>query len=152
MCPNAYPIHQLYPRLLMRKMINPLNVKVAVDFIQETQEVETIYTSSSMEIFNKQMFENWNAIKKEVKELEKFKKFESISFDHPLISKYFTSTYSKPSLYISTDKKLAEILKVQAKNKAMLEYVDFPYCMESKDLTHKNYIGLVELLKKVMVF
>jgi hypothetical protein len=70
-----------------------------------------------------------------------------------LVTKYFDpNKETKADLLIKTERQLDYLLGVQAKNAKTLKWIEMPYYVSKNDLSEDRYSGLVELLKKVMVF
>ena len=152
MCDTAYHIDTLYPTMLRRKMINPANIKAAVDFLKKFEDVPSLYKNKNLDVVNKVVHKYYEEVKAEAKELEKYEDYQYMDFDCELVSKYVKFDNLKSDLVIKTDKKLAYLYEVADKNKDIIKWVNLPYYADDVDLKGNNYSGLVELLKKVMVF
>jgi hypothetical protein len=153
MAPNAYRIELVYPMILRRKMINPNNIKIANDFVKKFEDLEEIYTSTGMELINAVAAKYYKEVKAEKADLEKYENFRYIDFNSTLVTKYFDpNKETKADLLIKTERQLDYLLGVQAKNAKTLKWIEMPYYVSKNDLSEDRYSGLVELLKKVMVF
>lgn len=154
MCPNAYRVELIYPILLRRKFVNPLNVLVANNYISKHDGLEGVFANESFGIINKVAADYYKEVKKEIEDLKVFEKYEHVNFNSELISKYVdVSKITNATLIIKTERQLNYLLEVQNRNKEVIKWIDFPVSnMKYLDLNRDCYIGLVEVLKKVMVF
>ena len=152
MCPNAYHIDMLYPLMLRRKMVNPIDILAANDYLDKIDELDSIYRNETFDSINKVVKEYWDAIKAEKEELKPYRKYDDANLNHDLITKYVDLNKMKGKLVIKTERKLNYLFEVEDKNKKMLEWVNLPYYADEANFTENRYSGLVEMLKKVMVF
>jgi hypothetical protein len=153
MCSNALHIDYLYPTMLRRKMVNPANIAKANSYISKYSELEdSIYVNKTFDVINKVTCDYHNEVKQEIDSLKSFENYSLIDFDHPLIKKWFDTTNAKSDLVLKTERKLNYLLEVQEKNKEILKWVDMPWHIHNNTLREERYNGLVELLKKVLVF
>lgn len=152
MSPNAYHIDLVYPILLRRKMINPANIEVAINFINRYDSLDGMYKGNFGKV-NTKVVRYKNDIEKEIKELKKYELYASINFDNYLITKY-VDKLTKPSINIRGDKKMDWLLKIEEDNKLFINWIELPYYGYDGILNfqNKSHDSLVELLKKVMVF
>lgn len=153
MCPNAYHIDLLYPILLRRKMINPANIEAATKFVNRYSDLSELYKGNFGKI-NTKVVRYKIEVEKEVEELKKYSRYSNINFDHYLITKYVNiNTKAKKTLVIKTTKKLDYLLKIDAKNKDIINWFNLPYMYYNEGVKFEDkHDGLVALLKKVMVF
>jgi len=122
MCQNTYSINLLYPMMLRRKMVNPLDIKTANDFSSKWSEVQGIFQSKHMGLINNVASKYRKEVDEEVETLASYKGFRSVDFTHPLIAKYFNASNSKSgSLKIKTERQLNYLLDIQAKNAKVLK-------------------------------
>lgn len=151
MSKNAYHINTIYPTMLCRKMINPADIKIANDFIYKYKNLSEMYRNDTFDVVNKVVHKYHKEVKNEVKSLEKYDGFKYVDFNDELISKYYD--VNQPStLKIKTERKLNYLLDVQDKNNETTKWVNISYYAKSENLNNQKYSGLVEVLKKVMVF
>ena len=152
MLDNSYHIDLLYPIMLRRKMVNPVDIKTANEFTYKTNNLDGLFYHKQLGLVNKVAGDYLQVVKDEVAELKSYENYQSIDFSHPLISKYFDPTKGKAEVKIKSERQLQYLLDCQDKNKNLLKWVNMPYYIEDENLESTRNNGLVELLKKVMVF
>ena len=152
MLDNSYSIDMLYPILLRRKMVNPIDIKTANEFVYKSDRLQNLFKNKQLGLINKVAGDYLQLVKDEVDTLKPYENYKTVNFDHPLISKHFDATKGKASVTIKNNRQLQYLLDIQEKNINVLKWVNMPYYIEDEDFTSTRNDGLVELLKKVMVF
>lgn len=149
MSDNCYHIDTVYPTLLHRKMINFSNVKIANDYIEKYDDLNFLYKNKEFKIISKTVGNYIEKIHQEIEELKGYIKFSDINFNNDLINNWIKNP--KADLKIKTDKYLNYLYDIQERNNDVLKWVNLPY-YGTIDLNNDKYSGLVNVLKKVLVF
>lgn len=151
MSDKAYHIDTIFPTLLRRKIVNPTDIKVANNYIDRYNNLNGLYRNKSFKDVNAVVAKYRKEVKEEVKTLKPYRDYESIDFNSELVAKYFDASKAG-TLRIATERQMNYLYEVQDKNIDKIKWINIPYYAEDEDFTEGRYSGLVELLKKVMVF
>lgn len=149
MLSNSMHISLAYPTMLHRKVGNPENTKIALTYINKTNNILPLFGNPTFNVINQDIADAYANVKKEVKKLKEYEVYENLNFSHRYIKKYFKD--QNADLKIETEKDLEYLITANEVNESILKWIKLPYWEKDADLSKEENVGLVDLLKKVLV-
>jgi len=151
MLDNTYHVNMFYPLMFHRKMKHVAKGKLAADYINKWNNdyvVSEIFKNKGFKHVSPEIYNHVEAVRTDIKELEKYSDYGSLKLHTPIITKYVdVDKLLTNDVKMDSQESFDYLIEITKKNSGKLRWINLPYHEINPDKdNHNELIQILQVL------